>query len=167
MAPSLPPQKLVPSAQPGWKPSLQTFLVRLGTACAAVVGLSAMASQEAVGSTPTFADGAYLYGESAEVGTIGAVYFVFEVEANQLFGAIYQPSSSFDCVQGEIAAGHLHLTFQNTDFQTAESYTVALTQADTTLASNRSEQGQPGITGMQPINSLSNLDTHLLDACQP
>jgi len=74
--------------------------MRFGTACAAVVGLSAMASQGAVGSTPTFADGAYLYGESAQAGTIGAVYFVFQVEADKLYGAIYQPSSSFDCVQG-------------------------------------------------------------------
>jgi len=167
MAISLPPQQSAPFPQTGWKPFLQASLMRFGTACAAVVGLSAMASQGAVGSTPTFADGAYLYGESAQAGTIGAVYFVFQVEADKLYGAIYQPSSSFDCVQGEVAAEYLHLTFNNTDYQTAGSYVVAITQADTTLASNRSIQGQPGITGMQSLSSLSDLDRQLLDTCRP
>jgi hypothetical protein len=167
MALSRSPQQSVQSPQTGWKLSLKTSLIRFATACAAVIGLSAMASQEAIGSTPTFADGAYLYGESAQTGTIGSVYFVFQVEADNLYGAIYQPSSSFDCVQGEVAEEYLHLTFKDTDLQTAGSYVVALTQADTTLASNRSMQGQPGIMGMQPLNSLSNLDRNLLDTCQP
>ena len=56
-----------------------------------------------------------------------------------------------------MAAEYLHLTFNDTDYQTAGSYVVAITQADTTLASNRSIQGQPGITGMQSLSSFVGL----------
>lgn len=57
-----------------------TNLMRITTALAAVVGIWAMAAQEASSQTTALADGVYLYGESAVSNTVGATYFVFEVD---------------------------------------------------------------------------------------
>jgi hypothetical protein len=143
---------------------MQTNLRRLATAAAAVVGLSAMASQGAVGSTPGLPDGTYLYGESAIANTIGAVYFVFEAKDGQLAGAIYQPSSSFDCVRGTIANDALNLVVTDAYDQTESPYSVALV-ANSTVASTSGSGAIAQLEGMYAIPTLSDLDHQLLATC--
>ncbi len=142
---------------------LHTNLLRLATAAAAVVGLSAMASQGAVGSTPGLADGTYLYGESAIADTVGAVYFVFEAKDGQLTGAIYQPASSFDCVRGTVGGGAIDLVITDAYDQTETPYSVALV-SDTAVAS-AGGGAIAKLEGMHAIAPLSELDHHLLTAC--
>lgn len=141
----------------------QTNLHRLATATAAVIGLSAMASG-ASGSTPGIPDGTYLYGESPVTNTVGAVYFVFEAQEGRLNGAIYQPSSSFDCVRGTVGNGALDLVVTDAYDQSESSYSVAMV-ADTSIASSSGGAGVTELEGMYAIAALSELDQQLLATC--
>ncbi|MGF1568363.1 MAG: hypothetical protein ACFCVD_09880 [Nodosilinea sp.] len=144
---------------------LQTCLARLATALGAVIGLSAMAAQGAVGGQPILPDGTYLYGESPVANTIGAVYFVFEVKDSALLGAVYQPSSSFDCVYGNVTPGALDLTVIDAYDQTESAYSMALTSAAATVATSEGTALTTQIQGMQPIQELSAVDRQLLATC--
>lgn len=142
---------------------LQTNLRRLATAAAAVIGLSAMAAS-ASGSTPTLFNGTYLYGESPVAETVGAVYFVFEAKDGQVSGAIYQPSSSFDCVRGTVGNGALDLVITDAYDQTESPYSMALV-GNSTVASTSGGGAPTQLEGMHAIATLSNLDQHLLATC--
>lgn len=146
-----------------WGDRVQTSLRRLATATAAVIGLSAMASG-ASGSTPGIPNGTYLYGESPVADTVGAVYFVFEAQEGHLSGAIYQPSSSFDCVRGKAGNGALDLVITDAYDQSESSYSVAMV-ADTPIASSAGAAGVTELEGMYAIATLSELDRQLLATC--
>lgn len=142
-----------------------TNLMRIATALAAVVGVWAMAAQEASSQTAALADGTYLYGESAVSDTVGATYFVFEVEDGNLSGAVYQPSSSFDCVYGTVATNQLNLTIVDAYGEGEWAHTVALLPPETTVASTSGLVAAPQLEGMQPISELTDLDRQLLQTC--
>ena len=146
--------------------SLKTSVTRLATACMAVISVASLAPQSATGNGVAFENGSYLYGESPVAETVGAVYFVFEVDAGRLFGAMYQPSSSFDCVYGQVSTGHLNLQVVDAYDQTARPFSVAYTASDASLASAGGFMPQPNLTGMHPIQPLSDLDLSLLDTCR-
>lgn len=146
-----------------WGNHIQTNLCRLATAAAAVVGLSAMASS-AVGSTPGLPNGTYFYGESPVANTVGAVYFVFEAKEGRLNGALYQPSSSFDCVRGTVADGVLDLVITDAYDQSESPYSVALV-GDTAVASTSGGGAPAQLEGMYAIATLSELDQQLLATC--
>ena len=148
------------------RPSLPLHLSRVATALAALVGVWAMASQEASSQIPGLADGTYLYGESPVAETVGATYFVFEVSGTSLTGAAYQMSSSFDCVHGTVTANALDLTLVDAYDQTEFSHRVALTPGETTVAGLNGGAPLPNIEGMSPIAQLSPLDHDLLATCQ-
>lgn len=153
---------LVPSTR---SHPLNEAILRLATACAAVVGLAAMATPDAVGNDFAFNDGVYLYGESPVADTVGETYTVFRVLEDQISGAVYQPFSSFDCLRGRVEAERLHLTLVDAYDQTERPYTMALTSTATTTATTRGLGPQPTPVGMHPIQSLSDLDLRLLATC--
>ncbi|WOD41433.1 hypothetical protein [Nodosilinea sp. E11] len=163
MANSLPISASI-AAPASWGNRIQTGLRRLATATAAVIALSALASQGAVGSTPALPDGTYLYGESPEANTIGAVYFVFEAREGRLSGAVYQPASSFDCVRGTMAHGALDLVITDAYDQSETPYSVAVVR-DATVASATGGAGPAQLEGMYAIATISELDQQLLAAC--
>ncbi len=158
------PTLLSASAEPlAWGHHVRTSLRRLATATAAVIGLAAMASPGAAGSNPGWPNGTYLYGESETANTVGAVYLVFEVRDGQLTGAVYQPSSSFDCVQGSVGSDAFDLVVTDAYDQTESSYSVAMV-TDATIASTGG--GVPtGLEGMHEIATLSELDRQVLASC--
>ncbi|WP_155523575.1 hypothetical protein [Nodosilinea nodulosa] len=151
-----------PTALP-WGDRLQTSLLRLATAAAAVIGLSAMA-HSASGSTSALPNGTYLYGESPVANTVGAVYFVFEAKEGRLSGAVYQPSSSFDCVRGTVGSGALDLVVTDAYDQSESPYSVALV-GNSTVASAAGEGAPAQLEGMYAIATLSDLDQQLLATC--
>lgn len=148
-----------------WGNHLQTNLCRLATAAAAVIGLSAMAGS-AAGSTPGLPNGTYLYGESPVADTVGAVYFVFEAREGRLSGALYQPSSSFDCVRGTVANGALDLVITDAYDQSESPYSVVLV-GDAAVASTSGGSAPAQLEGMYAIATLSELDQQLLATCNP
>ncbi|MGB3203050.1 MAG: hypothetical protein WBA99_19240 [Nodosilinea sp.] len=155
----------VPTLPSTWIHHFSPTVCRLATAAAAVIGLSAMASS-AAGSTPKLPNGIYLYGESQVANTVGAVYMVFEARANRLSGAIYQPSSSFDCVRGTVANGALDLVITDAYDQSESTYSVALV-GETAVASTSGGGVPVGLEGMYAIATLSELDQQLLATCNP
>ncbi|HSM80078.1 MAG TPA: hypothetical protein VLS96_00250 [Nodosilinea sp.] len=154
---------MAPNSTASATPSLQTNLRRLATAAAAVVGLSAMASG-ASGSTASLPNGTYLYGESPVANAIGAVYFVFEAKDGQLSGAVYQPSSSFDCVRGTVGSSSLDLVVTDAYDQSESLYSVAVV-ANATVASTSGGAGVAQLEGLHAISTLSTLDHQLLSVC--
>jgi len=150
---------------PDWTHHLQTGLARLATAVAAVIGVSAMATQGAVGGHPGLINGTYLYGESPVANTAGAVYLVFRVANGTLTGAVYQPSSSFDCVYGTVTPEALDLTIVDAYDQTESDYSIALAPANAAVASAAGVTSVAQVEGMYAIRELSNLDQQLLATC--
>lgn len=148
------------------RPSLPLSLARMATALAALVGIWAMASQEASSQVPGLADGLYLYGESPVAETVGATYFVFEVSGTDLAGAIYQMQSSFDCVRGIVTPNALDLTIIDAYDQTEWPHSVALVPGETTVAGLNGGAPLPNLDGMVPIAQLSALDHDLLATCR-
>lgn len=148
------------------RPSLPLSIARIATALAALVGIWAMASQEASSQVPGLTDGTYLYGESPVAETVGATYFVFEVSGSRLTGAAYQMYSSFDCVHGTVTPNALDLTIVDAYDQTEFSHRVALLPGETTVAGMNGGAPLPNLEGMTPIATLSSLDHDLLAACQ-
>jgi hypothetical protein len=145
----------------------QTIAARAATAAGAVVGLSAMAAQGAMPSPLTLTDGVYLFGESPVAETLGAVYFVFRVENQTLQGAIYQPSSSFDCVRGMVADDRLDLTVTDAYDQTEHPYSLAMVPGETSIANIQGGSSTPQLEGLYQIHELSALEHRLLATCAP
>jgi hypothetical protein len=138
-------------------------LGRLATAAAAVLGLAAMAGS-AAGSPSTLLDGTYLYGESPVAGTIGAVYLVLTAQNGGLTGAVYQPSSSFDCVRATVGTRSLDLMVTDAYDQSEWPYDIALT-LNATVASSSGGTAPLQLEGMYAIATLSDLDRQLLAVC--
>lgn len=159
-APSAQPQVSAPCLQ-----SLQAGLMRTATALGAVIGLSAMAAQGATSGQGGLPNGTYLYGESPVAHAIGSLYFVFQVAEGDLTGAIYQPSSSFDCVHGTVNSAALDLVIVDAYDQAERPYSVALTSAEAVVANRGGGAPMAQLEGMYPIRNLSSLDVQLLEAC--
>lgn len=125
----------------------------------------AMASSPEISTSARLGDGTYVFGESPEVGQFGVTYMVFRVQSQQIIGAFYQPSSSFDCFHGEIAGNELALTVVDSYSQTPHPYALALD----TSSQAASQDGTAGAfvpRGFHPIAELSDVDQNILATCQ-
>jgi len=147
-----------------WGDRVQTGLRRLSTAAAAVIAISAMAGGASGNNPALLLNGTYLYGESPVADTVGSVYFVFEAKDGQLAGAVYQPSSSFDCVRGTVGSSALDLVITDAYDQTESSYSIALA-SNAAVASVSGVATPAQLEGMHAIATLSSLDHQLLATC--
>jgi len=71
--------------------------------------------------TQTMANGVYLYGQSAKPEEIGKEYVVFEARGGRVIGAVYMPSSEFNCFHGTAQAQKLDVTMVDPMVETADS----------------------------------------------
>jgi len=111
-------------------------------------------------------NGVYLYGQSPEAEQIGSAYMVFEVNDQQVMGAFYMPSSSFDCFYGEVQAQQLALNVVDAYEQTVHPYAVAL-ETTGSVATNGNEAIAPlSLEGFHPISSVSDNDQRILSVCK-
>lgn len=141
-------------------------LALLAIAASLVVGVtrSATAAETQADSTP-LSDGVYAYGESNEAGQIGATYMVVEVQGGHAVGGFYQPSSSFDCFQGQVVGNELELVVTNSYEQTTHPYSLALESRGAVATQNSSvEQLVP--SGFYRMGALSETDRSVLQTCQ-
>lgn len=111
-------------------------------------------------------NGVYLYGQSPEADQIGSAYMVFEVNDQQVIGAFYMPSSSFDCFYGEVQAQQLALNVVDTYERTVHPYAVAL-ETPGSVASNGNEAIAPlSLEGFHAIDAVSANDQRILSTCK-
>lgn len=110
------------------------------------------------------ADGVYLYGEEAQPDVLGRSYFVFEVKQGQVLGALYMPSSSFDCAAGQFQANQLALTVRGAYDPTPIPFEIALDRSGV-VASN-DVQTEIGLEGFQRLEKVSDNDHRILEMCK-
>ncbi len=114
----------------------------------------------------TLPDGVYLYGESPKPNEIGKGYFVFESQQGKVVGALYMPSSSFDCAQGSFQGNQLALTVRNSYDRTTNPYAIAVERNTTVAAGGNTVMAPVGLQGFHKIDQLSEMDQKILKVCK-
>jgi hypothetical protein len=110
--------------------------------------------------------GRYLFGQVPQRDQLGQGYIVLETTGNEVFGALYYPSSSFDCFQGQVQSGRLAMTVTNSYTQETYPYSIALV-ADTTVATPYPDVLEPlSLEGFHSITSITDNDLRLLNTCR-
>ena len=115
--------------------------------------------------TATLPDGIYLYGQASKPDQLGKGYFVFESNAGKVVGALYMPSSSFDCAAGEFKADQLALTVTDSYDRTTNPYDIALDRSST-VASNNNPALTLRLQGFNKLEVVSKNDLRLLNVCK-
>ncbi len=111
-------------------------------------------------------DGVYLYGESAKPNELGKGYFVFESKQGKVIGALYMPSSSFDCASGSFQGNQLALTVRNSYDRSTNPFAIALERNTTVAAGGNSVMAPVGLQGFHKIDQLSEMDQRILKVCK-
>lgn len=125
---------------------------------AAVVAQTAAALPEA---------GRYLFGQVPEPDQIGQGYVVLERTGDRVYGALYYPSSSFDCFHGEVEGTELAMTIINSYDQQAYPYSLALADGPAVATSGATADMAPfGLDGFFAIDTVSENDHRMLDTCR-
>ncbi|MGI0493731.1 hypothetical protein ACN4EG_18270 [Alkalinema pantanalense CENA528] len=119
----------------------------------------------AVSSAP-LSDGVYLYGESAQPEVLGKAYFVFEVKQGKVLGALYMPSSSFDCAYGQFQANQLALTVRGAYEPAATPFEIALDRTSVVASNGNPAQAEIGLQGFQRLEKVSENDHRILEMCK-
>jgi len=115
--------------------------------------------------TPS-AHGTYLYGQQPIANQPETAYFVFESYGTNITGALYMPSSSFDCVRGQIADQRIALSVTDSYSQETYSYALTLNEPMIEVASQgRMVVAPPNIEGFYPL-PLREQDRAILATCQ-
>ncbi|MEB3252119.1 MAG: hypothetical protein VKO01_08285 [Cyanobacteriota bacterium] len=114
------------------------------------------------------APGRYLFGQVPTPNQIGQGYMVLESTGSQIYGAVYFPSSSFDCFQGQVQGNQLAMTIVDSYSQEAYPYSVALV-ADTAIAATNLPQGLSpvNLAGFHAIPTMTDQDLSMLEMCRP
>jgi hypothetical protein len=166
-------------------PNVQRRLISLGVLMASLsgVGLSLNAPVQAEPSTPVTgaglaqhsqalgavfpAPGQYLFGQVPEPDQIGQGYIVMENTGDLVYGALYYPSSSFDCFHGQVQGNELAMTIINSYSQEAYPYSIALV-ADSTVAAQQLPAGLTpvSLSGFHAIDTLTDNDLRMLSICK-
>jgi hypothetical protein len=120
-----------------------------------------------IDAQPSFPEvGRYLFGQVPQRDQLGQGYIVLENTGDQVFGALYYPSSSFDCFRGQVQSGRLAMTVVNSYTQETYPYSIALV-ADTAIASPYADSLEPlSLEGFHSINDISDNDLRLLETCR-
>lgn len=132
------------------------------------LGLAPLAPTTALASEVTgesLADGVYAFGDHPEANQIGATYLVMAVNNGDVVGGFYQPASSFDCFNGQIAGQTLDLTVVNSYEQTEHPFSLAM-EANDAVASQAGGATQWVPAGFHALAELSETDRTVLQVCQ-
>lgn len=168
--------------QPGVSAGVALFSVALATVSVLSVGLFPASSAESPVRTQKSAsliatrsiaqlnhklpDGVYLYGESPKPNEIGKGYFVFESKQGKVIGALYMPSSSFDCASGSFQGDQLALTVTNSYDHSTNPFAIALERNTTVAVGGNSVMAPIGLQGFHKIDQLSEMDHRILNVCK-
>lgn len=140
--------------------------VQTGYSLAQTAPVSAMTTPQTTSRFP--APGRYLFGQVPTPNQIGQGYMVVESTGKQIYGAVYFPSSSFDCFQGQVRSNQLAMTIIDSYSQEAYPYNVALV-SDTAIAATNLPQGLSpvNLAGFHAIPTMTDQDLSMLEVCRP
>ncbi len=145
--------------------SLTLSAATLSAAFEAQAAYSKPVAQALAVPTATLPDGVYLYGQAPQPNELGKGYFVFENKAGKVVGALYMPSSSFDCAAGEFKADQLALMVTDSYDRTANPFEIALDRTST-VASKGNPSLNLGLQGFHKLDAVSKNDLRLLNVCK-
>ncbi|NJN21813.1 MAG: hypothetical protein HC812_12330 [Leptolyngbya sp. RL_3_1] len=115
---------------------------------------------------PLLADGIYFYGEATTPNQLGHSYMVFEAVGQQVTGAVYMPSSSFDCFRGEITPAALNLEITNSYTQEVYNYAIATLPSDPVVSAAGNVLTPLALSGLYDLGAASAEELALLQICQ-
>lgn len=114
--------------------------------------------------TSPFADGIYLYGQSAQPEQIGKEYMIFKVQQGKVIGAVFLPQSEYSCFAGTLTPQQMRVSvidpYENATYQ----HTIAL-DSPSPVAAERNIAQKIGLEGYYPISTISNNDRQILQTC--
>lgn len=152
--------------------------VLLGAVTAAALGTAAQAQTIdnqtppetlAVAQTTAEPEGdRYLFGQVPQPDQIGQGYVVLERTGDRVYGALYYPSSSFDCFEGQVQGTEIAMTVINSYDQTdTYPYSIAMAEGAAIASSEASGELAPfGLDGFHTIGELSENDHRMLEMCR-
>lgn len=151
--------------------------VLLGAATVAALGTAAQAqtvdsrtSSEALVVAQTAAEPVgerYLFGQVPQPDQIGQGYVVLERTGDRVYGALYYPSSSFDCFEGQVQGTELAMTVINS-YDQADTYPYSLAMVEDSAVASSDASGELvpfGLDGFHAIEDLSENDHRMLEMC--
>jgi hypothetical protein len=116
---------------------------------------------------PSHGPGQYLYGQAPEPEQVGYGYVVLDSSADGIYGALYFPSSSFDCFHGQVQGNELAMTVIDSYSQESYAYSMALA-SDTAVASSSSNDSlEPlSLKDFYQLDGPSENDLRMLAICR-
>ncbi len=109
----------------------------------------------------------YLFGQAPQPDQIGHGYVVMERTGNRVYGALYYPSSSFDCFHGQVQGTEMAMTIIDSYAQESYPYSIALAEGPVVAASETAGELVPfNLDGFSAIDTLSDNDHRMLDMCR-
>lgn len=151
--------------------------VVLGAVTAAALGTAAQAqtvdnqaSPEALAVAQTAAEPEgerYLFGQVPQPDQIGQGYVVLERTGDRVYGALYYPSSSFDCFEGQVQGTEIAMTVINS-YDQADTYPYSLAMVEDSAVASSDASGELvpfGLDGFHAIGDLSENDHRMLEMC--
>lgn len=141
------------------------FAIGSSLAVASIARAESVSITARLNTTPSaITDGTHVYGSATQPQQIGETYMVFEAQDDRVVGGFYQPSSSFDCFQGNLNGDRLALTVTNSYTQAAYPFHLAVTR--NTAVAGQDTDIPLNIPGFQPLDDVSSMDRQVLDTCQ-
>ncbi len=139
-------------------------LLTVGAALGAL-GIAAPAIAQAAPVQPVAER--YLFGQTPQPDQIGQGYVVVERTGDRVYGALYYPSSSFDCFHGQVQGAEVAMTIIDSYAQEAYAYSIALAEGPVVAAGETAGELVPfNLDGFSAIDALSDNDHRMLDLCR-
>ncbi len=109
----------------------------------------------------------YLFGQSPQPDQIGQGYVVMERTGDRVYGALYYPSSSYDCFHGPVQGTEVAMTIIDSYAQESYPYSIALAEGPVVAAGETAGNLMPfNLDGFSAIETLSDNDHRMLDLCR-
>ncbi|NMF86358.1 hypothetical protein [Nodosilinea sp. P-1105] len=125
------------------------------------------ASAIAQAAFPSQGPGQYLYGQAPEPEQVGFGYVVLDSSADGIYGALYFPSSSFDCFHGQVQGNELAMTVIDSYSQEPYAYSIALASDTTVASSGASDALEPlSLKDFYQLDGPSENDLRMLAICR-
>jgi hypothetical protein len=136
----------------------------LKVAIAISILLSPWRSFPVFASEKVLPNGVFFYGQSSQPDKIGQEYLVFEVQQNQVKGAIYLPSSEFNCFEGILTPQAMQISIADPYNDMIYPVQISL-QREAMTASVTIPSPVVGLEGYYELDEVRDRDQYFLQTC--